>query len=334
MERFLIWASISLLIWGMALAGLIVFGTSNPPTAAAAITGPFAHIDDRNFPELRRYQARDGAQLSYREYAASGRQVAVLIHGSAGSSRDMHPLAVALQGRGVTVLVPDLRGHGANWPHGDISYVGQLDDDLGDLVAKKKPELPDTVWTAVGLSSGGGFALRVAAEFPIGKEFDRYILVSPYLKYNAPSVRQAASGAKPDATGSAPAATQNWAAVSTGRIIGLTILNFVGVHFWDGLPVIAFPVPADMDSVTRTYSWRLQRNFGAHEDYLADIRGATRPVQVFVGGADELLDAEKLTNEFQTQRRDVPVTILPGLGHADMVIHDEAIRTIAAAFPK
>ena len=197
MERFLISASISLLIWGMALAGLIVFGTSNPPTAAAAITGPFAHIDDRNFPALRCYQARDGAQLSYREYAASGRQVAVLIHGSAGSSRDMHPLAVALQGRGVTVLVPDLRGHGANGPHGDISYVGQLDDDLADLVAKKKPELPDTVWTAVGLSSGGGFALRVAAEFPIGKEFDRYILVSPYLKYNAPSVRQAASGTKP-----------------------------------------------------------------------------------------------------------------------------------------
>ena len=334
MERILIWALTSLLMWGMALAGLIVFGTSKPAPAAVAITGPFAHIDDRKLSELRRYQARDGAQLSFREYAASGRQVAVLIHGSAGSSRDMHPLALALQGQGVTVLVPDLRGHGANRPHGDIAYVGQLDDDLADLVAKKKPELPNAVWTAVGFSSGGGFALRVAAEFPVGKEFDRYILVSPYLKYDAPSVRKTDSGAKPDASRPAPAATQSWVAVSTGRIIGLTILNFVGVHVWDGLPVITFPVPADMDSVTRTYSWRLQRNFGAHEDYLADIRGAARPVQVYVGGADELLDAEKLRTEFQSQRRDVPVTILPGLGHSDMVTHDEAIRTIAAAFPQ
>jgi hypothetical protein len=153
MKRVLIWALISLLIWGMALAGLVVFGTSRPPPAAAAITGPFARIDDRNLPELRRYQARDGTQLSFREYAASGRQVAVLIHGSAGSSRDMHSLALALQGKGVTVLVPDLRGHGANRPHGDIAYVGQLDDDLADLVARKKPELPSTVWTAVGLST-------------------------------------------------------------------------------------------------------------------------------------------------------------------------------------
>jgi non-heme chloroperoxidase len=333
MKRILIRGLVSLLLWGMGVAGLIVFGTSKPPPAAAAITGPFSAIDDRGLPELRRYQARDGAQLSFREYPALGRQVAVLIHGSAGSSGDMHPLALALQGLGITVLVPDLRGHGSNRPHGDIAYVGQLDDDLADLIAKKKPGLPNTVWTAVGFSSGAGFTLRVAAEAPLGQSFDRYILVSPYLRYNAPSVRRTNSGAKREASGSAPAAAQSWAAVSTGRIIGLTILNFIGVHVWDGLPVIAFPVPADMDSVTRTYSWRLQRNFGAHEDYLADIRGAARPVQVYVGGADELLDAEKLRTEFQSLRRDISVFILPGLGHADMVTRPNAIRAIVAGFP-
>jgi non-heme chloroperoxidase len=332
MKRTLISALVSLLLWGMGVAGLIVFGTSKPPPAAAAITEQFSAIDDRGLPELRRYQARDGAQLSFREYPALGRQVAVLIHGSAGSSRDMHPLAFALQGLGVTVLVPDLRGHGSNRPHGDIAHVGQLDDDLADLIAKKKPGLPNTVWTAVGFSSGAGFTLRVAAELPLGQAFDRYILVSPYLRYNAPSVRQTSSEAERDASGSAPDAAQSWVSVSTGRIIGLTILNFIGVRVWDGLPVIAFPVPADLDSVTQTYSWRLQRNFGAREDYLADIRAAVRPVQVFVGGADKLLDAEKLKTEFQSQRQDIPVSIVPGLGHADMVTRPEAIRVIVAEF--
>ena len=332
MDRILIWALVSLLVWGIGVAGLIVFGTSKPPPAAAAITGPFSAIDDRGLPELRRYQVRDGTQLSFRDYPASGRHVAVLFHGSAGSSRDMHPLALALQGSGVTVLAPDLRGHGSNSPHGDIAYVGQLDDDLADLIATKKPEFPNTVWTAVGFSSGAAFTLRVAAEASLEQAFDRYILVSPYLRYNAPSVRRTTSETKREASESAPAAT-SWAAVSTGRIIGLTILNFIGVHVWDGLPVITFPVPADMDSVTRTYSWRLQRNFGAHEDYLADIRGATRPVQVYVGGADELLDAEKLRIEFQSLRRDISVFILPGLAHADMVTRPNAIRAIVAAFP-
>jgi pimeloyl-ACP methyl ester carboxylesterase len=51
-----------------------------------------------------------------------------------------------------------------------------------------------------------------------------------------------------------------------------------------------------------------------------------------VGGLDELLDAEKLKTEFQSQRSDVPVLIIPGLGHSDMVTRPDAIRALAAAF--
>lgn len=124
---------------------------------------------------------------------------------------------------------------------------------------------------------------------------------------------------------------QTWAAVSTGRIIGLTIINFLGVYIWDGRPELGFPVPTDLDAVTGTYSWRLLQNFGAHADYLADIRRVYRPMRVFVGRSDELLDADKLKIEFQTQRQDVPVVILPGLGHSDMVTRPEAIRAIVDA---
>jgi len=302
------------------VTGLIVFGRAKPPPAATAITDPFSDNNDSTLPELRRYLARDGTQLSFREYPVDGRQVAVLIHGSAGSSNDMHRLAMALQSAGVAALVPDLRGHGSNRPHGDIEYAGQLDDDIADFLAKEKPRFPHSVWTAVGFSSGAAFALRISAEIPLGKSFDRYIFVSPYLRYNAPSVRPAGSG------------TASWAAASTGRIIGLTILNAIGVHLWDGLPVLAFPVPPHMDSATQTYSWRMQKNFGAHDDYLADIRSAARPVQVFVGSADQLLDADKLRIEFQSQRRDVGVIIIPGLGHSGMVTDPAAIRAIVASF--
>jgi non-heme chloroperoxidase len=182
----------------------------------------------------------------------------------------------------------------------------------------------------VGFSSGGGFTLRIAAEASLGRHFARYILISPYLRHNAPSVRGADSEAKRDLSETAVPA-QTWAAVSTGRIIGLTIINFLGVHIWDGLPVLGFPVPTDLDAVTCTYSWRLLQNFGAHTDYLADIRRVDRPMRVFVGRSDELLDAEKLKIEFQTQRQDVPVVILPGLGHSDMVTRPEAIRAIVGA---
>jgi non-heme chloroperoxidase len=323
LKRIVRGVCIALLIWSAVVAGLIAFGTAKPPAAAAGIAGPFSNIDTRAVPALLRYKARDGALLSYREYPASGRHVAVLLHGSAGSSVDMHPLALALQQAGVTVFVPDLRGHGANRPHGDIAYVGQLEDDFVDFITSKRPGIPNSSWTVLGFSSGAAFGLRFAARSPDGQAVDRYILVSPYLRYNAPSVRQAYSNTP---------APQSWANPSVGRIIGLTIVNHVGVHTWDGLPVLAFPVPEDVDSVTRTYSWRMQRNFGADDDYLADIRRVGRSVQVLVGGSDELLDPEKLKSEFQAQRSDIPVTIIPGMGHSDMVTRPEAISTLVKAF--
>ncbi len=316
-------ACISLVVGGAIVGGLIAFGTAKPPTMNPAITKPFADIDTEALPDLLRYKARDGALLSFREYRASGKDVAVLVHGSAGSSVDMHPLALALQRAGITALVPDLRGHGANRPHGDVAYVGQLEDDLADFLDREKPEFVNAKWTILGFSSGAAFALRFAATTSVGTLVDRYILVSPYLRYNAPSVRHAKPGSAPP---------QSWAAASVGRMIGLTILNRLGVTLWNGLPVLAFPVPADIDETTRTYSWRMYKNFGADDNYLADIRRVVRPVQVFVGGSDELLDAQKLAHEFQSQRSDVPVSIIPGMRHSDMVTNPAAIRAIVAAF--
>ena len=323
LKRIVRGACISLLIYGAIVGGLIAFGTARPPAVAPAITKPFADIDTQTLPELLRYKARDGALLSYREYRASDQKVAVLLHGSAGSGVDMHPLALALQRAGITALVPDLRGHGANRPHGDITYVGQLDDDLVDLVTNKKQELSNSTWTILGFSSGAAFALRFAAESPAGRMVDRYVLVSPYLRYDAPSVRQSKPGVAP---------MQSWASASVGRIIGLTMLNRWGVHIWDGLPVLAFPVPSNIEAATRMYSWRMYRNFGADDDYLADIRRAARPIRVLVGGSDQLLDADRLKTEFQSQRSDVPVSIIPGMGHSDMVTKSAAIRAVAAAF--
>jgi len=323
LKRVLIAICISPLVYGAIVGGLIAFGTAQPPAVAPAITKPFADIDTQALPELVRYKARDGALLSYREYRASVSKVVILLHGSAGSGVDMHPLALAFQRAGITALVPDLRGHGANRPHGDITYVGQLDDDLTDLITDKKPAFLNSTWTILGFSSGAAFALRFAAESPAAQVVDRYVLVSPYLRYDAPSVRKSEPGS---------AAPQSWASASVGRIVGLTMLNQWGVRIWNGLPVLAFPVPGNIDAATRTYSWRMYRNFGADDDYLADIRRTVRPMRVFVGGSDDLLDAQKLKSEFQSQRSDVPVSIIPGMGHSDMVTRQDPILAIVAAF--
>jgi pimeloyl-ACP methyl ester carboxylesterase len=319
--------AISAAIYGIVLFGvtgaLVGFGSVHAPRVFASITDPFAKMDRTGLPPLERYKARDGVELSFRSYKAGGDQVAVLIHGSAGSSADMHAMAHALADAGVTVFVPDLRGHGANFPHGDVSYTGQLDDDMSDFLQAMRPNLPDACWTLVGFSSGGGFALRVSGGGR-GREFDRYILLSPFLKYDAPTVRP------PSQETTAP--TQAWYDVSVKRIVGLSIFNFFGIHAFDGLPVLAFAVPPEIESVTATYSFRMEKSFAPHSDYRADIRAVPRPMQVFVGGRDELFLPEKFGEVFGAERREIPVTILPGMGHSDMITKPEAISAVVAAF--
>ena len=321
MKRIAIGVAICFILQFGVAAALVGLGRVSPPEALKSVTDPFAKMDLTGLPPVERYKARDGAELSFRTYKAGGNEVAVLIHGSAGSSSDMHLMAKSLADAGVTVFVPDLRGHGANHPHGDVSYTGQLDDDMADFLEMMRPKLPGSRWTLVGFSSGGGFALRIAGSNR-GREFDRYILLSPYLRYDAPTARPA------------NAAQNNvWYSVSIKRIVGLSIFNSFGLHGLDGLPVLAFAVPQNIESVTGMYSFRMQKSFAPHSDYNADIRAVPRPMLVFVGGADELFLPEKFGQVFGAERLDIPVTILPGMGHSDMITKPEAISALVKAFP-
>jgi alpha-beta hydrolase superfamily lysophospholipase len=304
------------------VASLVAFGAEEQPETLASITSPFATMDRSGAPPIRHYTARDGAAIAFRVFPAGEQQAAVLIHGSAGSGADLCLLAEALQRIGITVYLPDLRGHGANLPHGDLAYQGQLDDDMADFIAYAKRKHPEAKWTLLGFSSGGGFTLRIAGS-ALGSSFDRYILVSPFLRYDAPTMRSAGADRN--------AGERAWARPFIKRIIGLMILNKFGVHRFDGLPVIAFAVPPDVASLTAAYSWRMLRNFKPHDDYRADIRAVCRPMKVFVGAADKLFVAEKFGSVFGAENRSISVTILPALGHSEMVTNPVAIHAIVSA---
>ncbi len=239
----------------------------------------------------------------------------------------MHLMAQALQQSGVTVFVPDLRGHGANYPHGDTAYLGQLDDDMADFMNAVHSQYKNARWTLVGFSSGGGFALRIAGRDP-GSQFDRFVFLSPFLRYNAPTVRPASPNEK------ASPEHNVWYSVSIKRIVGLSIFNFFGIHHFDGLPVLAFPVPTDIEATTPMYSFRMEENFQPHKDYRADIRAISKPAQVLVGSQDELFLPEKFAAVFDGERNDIPVTIVPGMGHSDMITKPEAIAAVVNLFPR
>ena len=229
-------APLHLILWPLALIGvaavtiaLMLASPLRAPAPLASIHEGAVRIDAAGAPDLSRYQARDGTWLAYRLYPASNGatdRIAILAHGSSAQSIEMHQIATALAGVGVTAVAVDIRGHGASGTRGDIAYPGQLDDDLADLIAELRKAAPAARLSLIGHSAGGGFALRIAAG-PLEQEFDRFVLLSPYLGYRAPTNRPAEGPGL-------------WASPDMPRIVATLLLSRLGIDWPQSLPAIAF----------------------------------------------------------------------------------------------
>lgn len=289
--------------------------TRPPPLTSISDT---AHAVDRSsMPGPERFQARDGTALAYRHYparAAAAGRIAILVHGSTGSSASVHALAEALAARGVETWAVDIRGHGASGARGDIGYVGQLEDDLADLVALVRKTAPTAPLILIGHSAGGRFALRVAGS-PMQSLFARTVLLAPYLGYNAATNRPHSGG---------------WANPDIPRLIGLAALRSIGIDCCEGLPTLAYAVPpnSEMNQVP-TYSARLMRNFAAHWDYRSDLAGATRPLTIICGADDELMLADKYAEAVRGIAPAVEVKLIDGVNHMGIVSNPAAVSVIA-----
>lgn len=301
----------------ISLGGALWLGGPRDIAALDSINAPFAKVDFSTAPKAQTYTARDGAALAYLHYSANGSVRAerriVLVHGSSARGQSMHPLAQELAAQGFTVDALDMRGHGASGTPGQIAYIGQLEDDVADFV-KAVPHAGGN--TLLGHSSGGGFALRFAASAQQAL-FDRYVLLAPYLRYDAPTAR-------PD--------NGNWASVGDPRLIALQQLNAWGITALNHLAVIRFALDdAAKAFLTPSYSYALATNFGPHSDYAQDIRNAKNPMQVVVGADDELFDAQRYAGVFADAGKSVAVTLVSGINHMGITLEKPAHRAVAAA---
>ncbi len=256
-------------------------------------------------PEPRGVAMRDGYALQVRDYPNDAGPVLILLHGSGWNGLQFNRLAPVLQVHG-RVLVPDLRGHGAApGRRGDVDHVGQLEEDIADLIAREEQGRKVVL---IGHSSGGGLVVRMAGG-AYGARLDGAVLLAPFLQYDAPTTRPNSGG---------------WARPLTRRIIGLTILNALGIRALNRLSVIEFNMPAAVLSgplghlATTAYSWRLNQSFAPRRKYLRDI-AALPPFLLLAGDADEAFDApayEPLMRQVTDRGR---YRIVPGAGHLGLV---------------
>lgn len=310
--KILTFAVISLSIFFLIALGLIV---SQRPKALKAVEGlDFTKImasgafTPPQTPAFAResFTARDGTEIKYTHVKAHGADalpLVIMVHGSGWYGGQFDRLAWALADV-AEVKAITLRGHGENpVRRGDVDYIGQLEDDIADLIAID-PRAP----ILLGHSSGGGLAVRFAGGSH-GEKLAGAILLAPFLKHNAPTTRPNSGG---------------WAHVLTRRIIGLSMLNNVGIHWLDHLTMIQFNMPKAVldgplgDFATTSYSWRLNTSFAPRSAYLEDV--AKLPAFLLVAGAqDEAMAADQYASIMGDVTNGGRYEIVEGAAHLDIV---------------
>jgi alpha-beta hydrolase superfamily lysophospholipase len=330
LRRIVIAFGVLVLIAVGAFAAVIAFDSpAAPPVLAAGNSIPgIAQWNFAELPKLQSLNARDGAPLNYRVYPGRSdrapervpERVVVLVHGSSGTNASMLKLAQALQAAGATVYSISLRGHGGSGTaNGDISYLGQLDDDLADLVKGLALDRPGVRRTLAGFSSGGGFVLRIAGSRQAGL-FDDYLAISPYIAQDSPTN-------KPNSGG--------WAGVALPRVIALSLLDGLGLPWFQGLPAVHFATDAKAsDTRTPVYSFRLAASLQLGRDWRAVLARITAPTQIVVGASDELFNADRFQPMLQAINPRIGMTVVPNHSHLAMIGDPLAVAAVAAAWRK
>lgn len=303
---------------GVVALGLIASQGPDPAIARAALSADGS--DTTLSAGLETFTARDGETLGYRVWGDRTRgPVVIALHGAAGHSLWMESLGTQLAaGMAGLVIAPDLRGHGpAPRRRGDIDYIGQLEDDIADLIDHIGRD--GRPLGLVGHSAGGGLAIRFAGG-QYGHLLDRAVLIAPFLQHDAPTVL--------------PPAPEGWARPLVRRIAGLVMLNAAGITALNHLVVVEFNIPQDLrdapggSALTARYSHRLQFSLSPRHNWQADV-AALPGFLVVAGSADTTFDADAFEPAMSPHNRLGTYAILDGAGHADILGHPELAALIA-----
>ena len=87
----------------------------------------------------------------------------------------------------------------------------------------------------------------------------------------------------------------------------------------------------DKPGLTPQYSFSLAQNFRPERNYRANIRAVKQPLSVVAGTDDEAFHADQFAMVFKAEGKDIPVTLVPGVGHIKLTLDPMAVQAAVSA---
>ena len=198
-------------------------------------------IEDLGFEQIysstpASFKMRDGARLASQRFEYNSDLSVIVVHGILTSGYTYNRFAGLIrEAAKAEVYTIDLRGHGeSDGRRGDVDYIGQYVDDLTNVVQEIRQRKPNGKIILAGHSMGGGISLLYAMQ-DSAPSIDGYLLFAPLLGDNSPtSLTPNDEPRKQD---------EPFMKIHLPRIIGLALMNSMGIRNWNDLPVFFFNVP-------------------------------------------------------------------------------------------
>ena len=259
-------------------------------------------------PSLQYIEASDKTKLAYREYIPEQITAVLLIYhgGGAHSAGGYEYIGDGLSNRfNIAVFTPDIRGHGdSGGEKGDTPSPEQLFDDVGVFIRHIRMRHPEKALFLGGHSSGAGLILNYS-NIKNPEKVQGYIFLSPQLGFRSKTERE--NNLNPFATVKVDLFMEN-AMHGTHGNSKAVFFNYSEDRLKKDSKLITANTVNMANAITPTSPSNQLQNLSL-------------PLAVWIGEADELLDAIKVVSFFEENSPEAYTKNIEGEKHLSILIN-------------
>lgn len=265
---------------------------------------PFSFQELRNvkeipLPPIETVAATDGIKLAYRSYVPKQSKAALIFYhgGGAHSAAGYQYLGAGLSSRyKIATFTPDIRGHGkSEGARGDTPNPQQVLKDISSLVMHIKKQYPHLTLYLGGHSSGAGLILNYSS-FAGKEDVAGYVFLSPQLGYRSKTGR-----------------TDNPHPFARVNVLPFIINGMTGGALLGHSKAVTFNYPAELlkaDTGFVGYNTVNMANALTPSSPREQLNQLDKPLGVWIGALDEVLDADKVVSFVKSAHPDAKVVSL------------------------